>query len=144
MFKKEISIDHDEESLEKEKQKQKENLGSVKHSLKDRKRLNNSVRKNNNTMSLNKNKNNHKIIFENKNIIINDITKNYGSNTNKLHQEKKKISIINKLSNDINSISNTNYKYEPVQTEINNKNNNHGTLRGKRKFYLEKKMISKI
>ena len=139
MFKKEISIDHDEESLEKEKQKQKENLGSVKHSLKDRKRLNNSVRKNNNTMSLNKNKNNHKIIFENKNIIINDITKNYGSNTNKLHQEKKKISIINKLSNDINSISNTNYKYEPVQTEINNKNNNHGTLRGKRKFYLEKK-----
>ena len=125
MFKKEISIDYDEESIDREKQKKK--LGSVKPPIKEKYKLNNSTKKYNNLISLNKNRNKHKIIFENKNIIINDITKNYGTNITKTYHDKKKISIINKLSKDINSKNNSKYKYESIKTESKLPNNNHTT-----------------
>ena len=125
IFKKEISIDHDQESIEKGKNKKK--LGSVKSPIKNKNDVNNSVKKFNNLISLNKNRNRHKIIFEDKNIIINDITKNYENITNKNQLEKKKISIINKISNDINSINYSKYKYQSINTETNILNINHTT-----------------
>jgi hypothetical protein len=137
MFKKEISIDHGEESIEKGKYIK--NLGSAKPPIKNKKNLNNSVKKFNNLISLNKNRNRNKIIFLNKNIIINDITKNYDTNTNKTQHEKKKITIINKLSNHINSINDSKNKYKSINTESNIHNNNIHTTRGKQKLNLENK-----
>ena len=137
MFKKEISIDHGEESIEKGKHIK--NLGSAKPPIKNKKNLNNSVKKFNNLISLNKNRNMNKIIFLNENVIINDITKNYDTNTNKTQHEKKKITIINKLSNHINSINDSKNKYKSINTESNIHNNNIHTTRGKQKLNLENK-----
>ena len=86
MFKKEISIDNDNETLNEEKHKKK--LSSVKPPLKTKKVLRNSFRSSKNVMNLSKKLNKPNIIFENKNIVINDITKNYDTNTNKTIREK--------------------------------------------------------
>ena len=120
MFKKEISIDNDNETLNEEKHKKK--LSSVKPPLKTKKVLRNSFRSSKNVMNLSKKLNKPNIIFENKNIVINDITKNYDTNTNKTIHEKKKLSIIHKISNDINSINNTKYKFGVINTETKTKN----------------------
>ena len=120
MFKKEISIDNNNNTLNEEKHKKK--LSSVKPPLKNKKVLRNSFQSSKNFMNLCKNRNRHNIIFENKNIVINDITKNYETNTNKTYHEKKKLSIIHKMSNDINSINNTKYKFEVINTETKTKN----------------------
>ena len=120
MFKKEISIDNDNETLNEEKHKKK--LSSVKPPLKTKKVLRNSFRSSKNVMNLSKKLNKPNIIFENKNIVINDITKPYDTNHNKTIHEKKKLSIIHKISNDINSINNTKYKFEVINTETKTKN----------------------
>ena len=120
MFKKEISIDNDNETLNEEKHKKK--LSSVKPPIKTKKVLRNSFRSSKNVMNLSKKLNKPNIIFENKNIVINDITKNYDTNTNKTIREKKKLSIIHKISNDINSVNNTKYKFAVINTETKSKN----------------------
>ena len=137
MFKKEISIDNDNETLNEEKHKKK--LSSVKPPIKTKKVLRNSFRSSKNVMNLSKKLNKPNIIFENKNIVINDITKNYDTNTNKTQHEKKKITIINKLSNHINSINDSKNKYKSINTESNIHNNNIHTTRGKQKLNLENK-----
>ena len=120
MFKKEISLDNDNESLNEEKHKKK--LSSVKPPLKNKKILRNSFQSSKNFMNLSKNRIKHNVIYENKNIVINDITKNYNTNTNKTYHEKKQLSIIHKMSNDINSLNNTKYKFEVINTETKTKN----------------------
>ena len=138
MFKKEISIDHGEESIEKGKHLK--SLGSVKPPIKNKNNFNNSAKKYNNLISLNKNRNRNKIIFVNKNIIINDITKNYDANTNKTQHKKKKISIIKTISNHINSINDSKNKYKSINTESNIHNNNNNRItRGTQKLNLENK-----
>ena len=83
MFKKEISIDNDNESINEEKHKKK--LSSVKPPLKSKKILRNSFQSSKNFMNLSKNRIKPNVIYENKNIVINDITKNYDINTNKTY-----------------------------------------------------------
>ena len=139
MFKKEISIDNEDEPISKEKHKK--NLASVKTFIRGKNMLRTLSAKKNNLISLNKNRKKHKIVYENKNIIINDITKNYDSNTiNKKSNEKKKLSIINKLSNDYSPIDNSKYKYEALKTETNLPKINNNYIKTITKLNLEKKI----
>ena len=143
MFKKEISIDYEDKAVSQEKHKKI--LRSVKTSKIGKNMLRTLSTKKNNLISLNKNRKKHKIVYENKNIIINDITKNYDSNSNtKKSNEKKKLSIINKLSNEYSPISKSKYKYEVLKTEINiPKNNNNNSIKAITKLGLEKKIEKK-
>lgn len=92
-------------------------MNSVKQASREREKFKNLLKRNTNIISLNKDKNKHKIIFENKNIIINDITKNYGTNINNIFPHIKKLATINKLNKD--TFDNSRYKYERINTETN-------------------------
>ena len=139
MFKKEISIDYEDDPISTAKHKK--NLGSVRPSARGTNMLRALSNKNTNFINLNKSRKRHKIVFENKNIIINDITKNYNSNNiNKKSNEKKKLNIIKKLSNDYSPINKSKYKYETLKTEINAPKNNHNFIKAIPKLNLEKKI----
>ena len=137
IFKKEISIDHEEDLSNKERLKK--NLEPIKPIKKSNNKSRSSSEKKNNLISLNKNR--HNIIFKNKYIVINDITKNYDSSNNKSIKEKKKISIINKLANDFRTINDSKNKYEGIITEAKHINK---TLRDSHKLNSELKNDIKI
>ena len=126
IFKKEISIDQEDDLPEKEKNKR--TICSSRPTSREKNIFENTLTKFNksNLISLNKNRNKYKIIFENKNIVINDITKKYEVNNAKPLPEKKKVNIINKIKND----NITKYKNESTETELNKVNiniNNNNT-----------------
>ena len=122
IFKKEISIDNGHDSPKKEKTKRR--IKSV-HSQRDRVFSQNSIKKISDFPNLNKNKKNPQIIFKNKNIIINDITKKYGNIKNEKFPEKKKVGVIYKLQTDYNTLNNhLKNKIEKINTETNKVNDN--------------------
>ena len=126
-FKKEISIDQSHNSPKKEKPKR--NINSV-NSIRDRNLSQNSLKRNSNIANLEKNKKKPKIIFENRNIVINDITKKYSKNKNTIFTDIKKIGVIHKLKTDNSTLnSSSKYKNEKLDSE-SNKTKDNSAIKG--------------
>ena len=126
-FKKEISIDQIHNSPKKEKPKR--NINSV-NSIRDRNLSQNSLKRNSNIANLEKNKKKPKIIFENRNIVINDITKKYSKNKNTIFTDIKKIGVIHKLKTDNSTLnSSSKYKNEKLDSE-SNKTKDNSAIKG--------------
>lgn len=129
------------------KEKHKKNLNSFevryneKEKFKDRLKRNSFQKITNIASKLNKDKKKQKVIYENKGIVINDITKNYGKNKKiENFPEKVKTNIINKISKEPN-ISKPNNKIKRNNTDANNFFNkkNLQTVRDSFKFNFEMK-----